>query len=224
METDTTKENDGGDDDDGGVPEKYEDLPPKIPEDKKSFRRQFIEPLDFAPASGAVDEVHAAQDMDTGYYTGRHAYTENATFTNEDIPSTWSNSPRDSLNELNRNFYANEDKSVSSEQHKLDEQNDAKAWAKRVGLTEVEGKRAAYLTTKVEANAKKQYTATAVILAAITIAANEPVVQRRVVRSTVPDLEDINTSFVEDYEQLREDLGVETLTVRRAREAIRENM
>jgi hypothetical protein len=223
MATNTSEgEHEDGDDD--GIPEKYEDLPPKIPEDKKSFRRQFIEPLDFAPASGAVDEVHAAQDTDTGYYTGRHAYTENATFTNADIPSTWSDSPRDSLNELNRNFYANEDKSVGREQQRLDEQNDAKAWAKRVGLTEVEGKRAAYLTTKVSAGTKKNFTATGVILAAITIAANEPVVQRRVVRSTVPDLDDINTSFVEDYEQLREDLGVETLTIRRAREAIRENM
>lgn len=200
-------------------------------DDKKSFRRKYIEPLDYSPPSTATDPENAAQDISTPMKTGRHAYTENATFATEEIPSTWSNSPRDSLNELNRDFIVGEDeegraqiRSPKKEQRKQDEINDTMAWGKRIGLTTVEAKRAAQLTTVPDDGKRRRFGVEAMILAALTIAANEPVVQRRLLRSSVPRLDDINKALIDDYEQLRDELEVDTHSVRRARESIRENM
>jgi hypothetical protein len=193
-------------------------------DDKKSFRRKYIEPLDYSPPSTATNPENAAQDISTPMKTGRHAYTENATFATEDIPSTWSNSHRQSLNELNRNFYADEGSHIETEKRKQDEINDTMAWGKRIGLTNVEAQRAAHLATLPTADDKRRLGVDATILSALTIAANEPVVRRRLLRSTVPDLDGINTALIDDYEQLREELNIETQTVRQAREKIRQIM
>lgn len=63
------------------------DRPPSEEHPDNEAVRRDREPVDRSPASSAVDPEHAAQDQSTEAQTGRHGYTENATYIGGELPS-----------------------------------------------------------------------------------------------------------------------------------------
>lgn len=176
-------------------------------------------PLDFAASSTATNPSHAAQDVSTTVKTGRHAYTENATFTAEKMPAK--SDVFESLNELNRNFYADEDDSVGSARHRQDHQNDTQMWGRVIGLTDAEIRRAQYLLARAEAGWMNNHSAAAVVLAALTVAANERSCggYTKAIRESAPDTG--NPALVNAYEELRSRLQIPADSIRACRDHLR---
>jgi hypothetical protein len=182
------------------------------------------QPLDYSPSSGAVDPEHAAQDVSTSAVTGRHAYTENATFTAERMEAEsdrW-----DSLNQANRDWQS-DGESNGSRQHAADHVNDTVAWGRRIGLTSTECEHAANLVLDADAGYMNNHGAETVILAALTLAANtapdsRPEEQKALREESVfsdqtPDLRDA-------YEELRNDLDVTRGGVKACRTHLRTHL
>lgn len=233
---------------------------PRLTERLKRAR----EPLDFSVGSGAVDPSHAAQDVSTTFQTGRHAYTGNATFANETLPSArnapvaWadndrtidgdskppdddSSPPWNTLNEANRNFYADDDTDIKWKQREQDQINDVVAWGRQIELTNHEIERAVYLCRHCGPEGNQAHGSDAIVLAALTIVANEdhgsavPKVLRESMMSIV---DDVDTSTFEDYpipsrytadedmvesfETIRSDLGIDYRQIRKTRQYIRD--
>lgn len=209
------------------------------------------EPLDHSPSSTACDPDHAAQDTTTTIQTGRHNYTENATFTKEDMPAQ--SDQWNTLNQANRDFYVEnlggdenkdgDEKNIRSEQHKQDDLNDLAAWGSQIGLSAHEIDRAATMVTAIEEPIKRRHGIEAVILAALTMAANEGVDVRhtepKIIRpgslfgdestlsndnSELDDSEREFPSMIEAYTKIRGDLRVEKKAVTKCRDHIRDNL
>ena len=188
-------------------------------------RQRRREPLDFAPSSTAVDPRDAAQDESTETRTGRHSYTENATFTKE--PMEASSYRWETLNQANRDFYADDETDVKQAQREQDWRNDVIAWGRQIGLTDYECRRGADLATAELNSGLGGIAKEALALATLTIAANEshPVQPKTIRPSSDIDVEDVDTEQLQDnYEQIRTDLGIDTKSVRSARQTIRETM
>lgn len=184
-----------------------------------------LEPLDYSASSAATNPEGAAQDESTSIKTGRHAYTENATFTKE--PMEASSNEFETLNQLNRNFYADEDKQVGREQQKQDRVNDVAAWGEQIGLTSHEIERAATIVLTAEESFARRHGEEGMILAALTLAANESTSgrndERKAIRPQSPISED-TTDMAETYEEIRKSLDVTTNTVKKCRKHLRESM
>lgn len=186
------------------------------------LRRQR-EPLDFSPPSTAVEPSSAAQDVSETAKTGRHAYTENATFTMEELPASsdrWA-----SLNQANRDFYASDEKTVGREQQKQDYVNDTAAWGGQIGLTDHEIDRAAHLVLEADSGFHYNHSSAAIVLAALTLAANESRGTRRdtgkEIRQSSP-MSDRTPELAMRYETIRDDLGVSRKSVTKCRKHLRE--
>jgi len=229
MSSDTTEQSRQAADNDG----------PPLDE---QLRRQ-LEPLDFSPSSTATQPSDAAQDTTEGMKTGRHAYTENATFAVEDIdapsnddvrptlPEVWDvdedgASPYGSLNELNRSVFTNEDTNKGSEQDKQDYRNDAQTWGRHIGLTNHEIQRAIFLVDRAEKGYMNNHGATTIILAALTLAANETNGSSDTAKAIRPEhaLASKTPDLVDNYTSLRDDLDVSRQGVRTCRNHLRQFM
>jgi cysteinyl-tRNA synthetase len=206
---------------------------------KKPQWERDLEPLDFSASSSATDPEHAAQDESTRLKMGRHRYTENATFTKEDMEG--SDESHYTLNELNRNFVAAEDESIGTRQDTVDEQNEVKAWGRQIELTSNEIERAQKLVKSADSGMKNAHGKEAMSLAALTIAANEDTAgedSRKSIRRNGIDWGDDNPlasehplerrsmadereQLIENYETLREDLGVDRDSVKACRGYLR---
>lgn len=185
--------------------------------------------MDYSPASSAVPPEAAAQDASESVRTGRHAYTENATFTKE--PMDAQSERFETLNEANRDFYADEDTNIRSEQHRRDYRNDTVTWGRRIGLTDAELQRAVDLVLAADEGVMNNHGSAAVILAALTLAANEGHTARttepKVLRpehALAPAAGEAGSEMVQTYETIRTDLAVDRETVRGARRHLRDFM
>lgn len=196
--------------------------------------------LDFSPSSTAVDPAAAAQDQSETIQTGRHSYTENATFIRDDIPAKsdrW-----ETLNQANRDFYAdetdNEDEGdhIEKERRKQDHVNDTVCWGRYVGLTDHEIERAASFVLDAEDAYKRNYSIEAIILAALSLAANEGQGERgthpRTIRPEVPLMTSTDNETVTDglrdlrdnFGQLRDDLTVSRDAIHDSRTHLRQTV
>jgi len=208
----------------------------KTPRETDREWKRGREPLDFSPSSTATDPSHAAQDTSESVKTGRHAYTENATFTTEQIkaPSkrehSWGDredgrSPWATLNEVNRNFFVDDDKNIGSEQHKQNYVNDTQAWGSQIGLTDWEIKRAAKLVLDADDGWKNNHSIEAVILAALTVSANKATGRRndlsKAIRPRNP-LSENTPDMASTYEDIRDNLGVDYQSVKACRNHLRQ--
>lgn len=191
---------------------------PNDDQDSGCRRRRTREPLDFSPSSTATTPSHAAQDASETVQTGRHAYTENATFTKESMDAQ--SSDHDTLNQLNRDFFANEETNVSTEQRRQNAVNDTVAWGQRIGLTDYECERAVWLLEQADDDMKERHGFEPLILAALTLAANEGIDERNTVSKPLRVQQVAIATFADDieemvsvYESIRENLDVAVSTV-----------
>jgi hypothetical protein len=206
-------------------------------------RRRHEEPLDFSPSSTAVDPEHAAQDTSEYVQTGRHAYTENATFTEERIeaPSSRKDTAAPavsqftdsdehdhsnwlSLNQANRNYHANDEKNTRTEQRKQDFHNETKAWGRQIGLIDHEIERAITLVEASEMAWKKNHGIETLVLAAFTLVVNEngkAIRPQHEFSSKNHELAE-TPEMAETYEEIRDNLGVMRHRVKSCRKYLRE--
>jgi len=188
-------------------------------DDEREIERQ-IEPLDYSPHSGAVDPEHAAQDQSTSNKTGRHDYTPNATFTEEQMPTS-SESNR-TLNQLNRRV---SDEAIKSSQRQNDRRRELCGWADQIALSPYEIQYALSLHDTIPTEVWSGYGMEAVALATITFAANITNKENDDTRKSLRrDYEENNatTEMVETYNEIRESCGVTPKDVVKARNAIRQ--
>lgn len=197
------------------------------------LRKEQIEQLDHSPSSGAVDPEHAAQDQSESVETGRHAYTGNATFTKERMESQASSRDQknakhvpqySSLNELNRRLYEDDEKNTRSEQDKTDYVNDVQAWGTQIGLTGFEIERAATLVLASEDGWMNNHGAETMILAALTLAANESTPGNNSVSKAIRPQSPLvkHEDMADQYAMIRDELAVESRSVKACRNHLRE--
>lgn len=199
-------------------------------------RRRDEEPLDFSPSSTAVDPEHAAQDASEDVQTGRHAYTENATFTEERLDAPSANKSEAapavseftdsdehehsewlSLNQANRTVYTDDEKNSTTEQRRQGFRDDTEAWGRRIGLTDHEIERAITIIERTEREWRENHGTETVILATLTLVANEndkAIRERQALSSKNPDM-------TETYEEIRENLDVMRHRVKSCRDHLR---
>jgi len=197
----------------------HEDRPPTGDTDPTDSRRHDPpeQVLDYSPASGAVDPSDAAQDQSTTARTGRHSYTENATFTKEQMPAQ--SDAFETLNEANRNFYASDDESVGSARHEQDYHNSVHAWGEFIGLTDSEQYRASHLLEQTSPESRNGFGVATIALAALTLAANEQP-WPKAIRPTVPV--DSDSDLCDRYDTLLTELEVDPSLVRSCRQHLRQ--
>jgi len=220
-------------------------------EDEEWWRkreRQFQcdeEPVDRSPSSTAVDPEHAAQDNSTELRTGRHDYTPNETFIGGELPAArdddnrWADEDPEevssyaSLNQANRRITTDGENDPRSEQIQLDYENDIQTWGQHVGLTSHEISVVKRLFQRVDETLREGYNSETVILAALTIVANEDdrTRQTKVIREDVtPIAEDPTTpavchnGMVENYEDLRKQLNITKRAIRACREHLQQKL
>lgn len=192
------------------------------------LRKEQIEMADHSPSSGATDPEHAAQDQSEEVATGRHTYTGNATFTKERMEAGATSEAQEqaehvpqynSLNELNRRLYDDDEKNARSEQDKTDYVNDTQAWGNQIGLTDFEIKRAARLVLSSTSGWMNNHGSEAIILAALTLSANESTPDNtstsKAIRPQSPFVE--HEDMADSYASIRDGLGVEPEKVKRCR-------
>lgn len=171
-----------------------------------------IAPLDFSPNSTATTAEDARQDLGTAFQTGRHAYTENATYIPENIPAQ-SNKWR-TLNDINRETVHDEDDHVESARRRHDRRTDIRTWGTQIGLTDPEIVRAIKIVEATTAGVRRNFGIETVILGALTLAANESATNATVAKSIRLDGPSThNPDLVEQYESIRENLSVSSVRV-----------
>jgi len=187
--------------------------------------------------------------------TGRHGYTDNATSIGGKIPAPSNrvaDDPHDdretsrwtTLNEANRDFKAigdlddPETGDVKEEQRESDIVNDVQSWGERVGLTELEIKRATRYIIDADGDWIENTTYDAIILGALTVVANEGPPEfggvHKIIRPNrpLPNEEVIETlethgeyvkreGMVSSYSEIKDSLDVSDSLVRRARSHLR---
>jgi len=190
-------------------------------------------PLDYSPSSTAIDESDARYDEHREVAVGRHDYTDNATFTDEEIPVTpddrrWADdtdvvTPWRTLNDANR-YYTDDEDGVRAKQHEQDAVNDCHSWGQRIGLTRLERERAAGIIRAAERGVRNEYGMETVVLAALTLAANEDDgVGIRSLRDNGIDV-DTPESMTRAYEQFRQTLDTPSDTIRDCRNHLHDSM
>jgi hypothetical protein len=218
-------------------------------DESKEFQENH-EPLDFSASSSAVDADDAAQDVSEQQKTGRHSYTDNATFTNErlqrtdpahaghaDATNADEDDPRSyrSLNDLNRYFKVVESDEESpttttlkDEQRKTDAQLDLQEWGRRIGLTVYEINHALRLFEQTDDDQRRNNNA--LILAALTIVANKAWsnIPQKIIQPYRQHLADGFDSVVAQddmasaFEEIRTGLELTTSEIKSARKYINE--
>jgi hypothetical protein len=186
--------------------------------------------IDFSANSAATDPEHAAQDMSTDLQTNRHGYTDNATFADGEMDAQTEGV---TLNELNRNFRIEEYgedpedieiRSPELEQREQNRRNDCQMWGRQIGLTDFEVQRAIQYVNAASDGWMNNTSVEAVILSALTLAANENPDGRadlqKSIRLSTPSTG--NTELVENYETLRETLDIKRTTITQTRRHLRE--
>jgi len=217
--------------------------------DESEQFQQNHEPLDFSASSAAVDPKDAAQDVSESQKTGRHSYTDNATFTDERLQRTNpecpgyadaidtddEDDPRSyaSLNDLNRYFKVVEPDeksptttSLKSDQRKTDAQLDLQEWGRRIGLTVYEIDHALQLFKQTDDEHRQNNNA--LILAALTIVANKEWsnIPQKIIQPRRQHLADGFDSVVarddmtSTFEEIRTGLGISTSEIKSARKYI----
>lgn len=194
-------------------------------------RHRNREPIDYSPSSGAVDSEDAKQDQATDYATGRHEYTENKTFADEEIevpvrkhqpedddPRHWN-----TLNELNRNFHC-DNSDIRSEQRKHDAMNDVEMWGEQIGLTNHEIERAKLFVNKVTHGGKWRFGLETMILASLTLAANEGHRDNGTYPRSIRPSSGVRTTdgMVKAYRKIRDGLDLDKEEITSCRQHIRE--
>lgn len=178
--------------------------------------KRELEPLDFSPSSTATDPADAKHDLGTDYQTGRHAYTENATYPAERMAA--SSSRWQTLNEANRDFFANDDEHIESARRQQDLHNDVRTWGTQIGLTDSEITAAMELVNATAPGVRRNFGMETIILGALTIAANQAATNNYVAKSIRRGGPTTgHTDLVDTYEQLRRDLHVDPSRVQRFR-------
>lgn len=195
-------------------------------------------PIDYSPASGAVDPAHAAQDQSEPIKTDRHSYTENATYIGGelDAPSnnevTWAEDGSDgtrwaTLNEANRDFVAGQyddesDDHIEQRRRTQDRRRDAAMWGHKIGLSGPEIDASIEMMEALDQDIRRHHGDDATVLAALTLAANKQAI------NGVKSIRDngITTGhdgLVERYSAIRDTLDVATATVETLRQHIHES-
>lgn len=183
-------------------------------------------PLDFSPDSSALDETDTARDTSQSHYTGNTDYRENATEIGGDLPAR----SRDSLNDLNKEARPNGPNHDEQSKRHQKYREDVQRWGRFIELDDYEIERAVHLFEQAPLNGRRGNGIDAVVLAALTMAANEdmgPEPAKIIRRSAEAIAKDPDTDLewfselVENYEQLRTDLGVSSSKIRNARNNIR---
>lgn len=187
--------------------------------------------IDYSPSSTAKDASDARYDEATESHVGRHEYTENATFAKEtletpDPDKRWAEDtdvavPWQTLNQANRYYSTDPDTVVQSEQDEQDAVNECEAWGQRIGLTGHERQRAAGMVRAAGRGVRNEYGMEAVVLAALTLAANEDVPVARSLRENGIDT-DTPEKMIETYEDIRQTLDIPSDDVRECRKHLRE--
>lgn len=195
--------------------------------DNERLHREDVEPLDFSPSSGATDPVDARKDTDTEMATGRHDYTANETFTRGELPAQ--SEQWESLNQANREPIVDDphvdadgvtdEESRKTRQRRTDARNDTRAWGRQIGLTDAEVDRAVRLVLLAEEGWRNNHGTEAVVLAALTLAANEPTPVPKSIRPSVPV--DTDPDLETTYDAIRTTLDVPREEVNSCREHLR---
>jgi len=168
-------------------------------------------PLDYAPSSTATNPTDAKRDMETDYAVGRFAYTQNATYTDEDLPAH--SELATTLNQINRET-TDDDSHVESARRKTDRRNDVRSWGRRIGLTDTEITEAIHIVEGVPSGSLRNFGVETVILGALSIAANMKLGGNHTVRSIRLRGAPVgNNAPVERYESLRQNLSVSQQSV-----------
>lgn len=162
--------------------------------------------LDFSPSSTALNPSDAKQDMGKQTVVGRFDYTPNATFTIEDLPAQ--SDEAETLNQLNRET-TDESEHIEQARRDTDLRRQVRAWGNHIGLTDLEVNEAVRIVESVPAGARRNFGLDPVCLAALSISANQPTCGRHTSKSI--RLRGPNTdthALVQQYESIREDMGV----------------
>lgn len=201
-------------------------------------------PIDYSPASSAVDPEAAAQDQSESTKTSRHAYTENATFIGGIIPSTAINETAladergdrepvkryyDTLNQLNRDFTTGQvdtDETDDNVEHleqrrrEHDRQNDVIAWGRQIGLSGPEIDFAVEMMSALSDGIRRAHGTDTLVLATLSLAANNKDVTT--VKSIRLDhgIDTGHTELTTNFEGIRSDLNIEPASITAARKDI----
>jgi hypothetical protein len=189
--------------------------------------------LDHSPSSTAKDPSDARYDEATDTQVGRHSFTTNATFTKEtlsrpDPDRRWADNtdvtvPWQTLNQANRYYSTDPETSVGHEQNVEDCRNDCRSWGQRIGLTAPECRNAVGLLEEATRGTRNEYGMEAVVLAALTLAANHEVPVVRSLRANGIEM-DTPDGMIETYEDIRQTLDIPTEDVRECRSRLREHL
>ena len=175
-----------------------------------------IAPLDFSPSSTATDPSDAKQDLTTSYAIGRFNYTDNATYIGEDLPA--SSELGQTLNQINRDTRDDDDDHVESARRQADLRREVQMWGTQIELTDAEIRVAESIVMSVPAGARRNFGLDVVVLGALTVAANQVTGAPHTSKSIrLRGPETGNTELVEQYESLRDDVGVTADAVSRFR-------